>query len=105
MHHRERCHLAAEGLLIKQRAISLDVAGLLKTANAAQARRRRYADPSGQLHIGDSAVMLQFTQDIAVDGVETSHSFVYNGNEVCETLLRDLKGPQCVCTRKSPPRG
>src|SRR5258707_8333097 len=34
-------YLAAEGLLIEQRAISFDVAGLLKTANAAQARRRR----------------------------------------------------------------
>src|SRR5258708_22554257 len=101
MHHRERCRLAAEGLLIKQRAISLDVAGLLQTANAAQARRRRDADPSGQLLIGDSAVMLQFTQDVAVDGVQASHTFVYNGNERCETLLRNLKGPARGRARKS----
>src|SRR5215470_19200797 len=104
MHHCERRYLAAERLLIKQRAISLDVTGLLKTANAAQARRRRDADPSGQLHVGDSAVMLQFAQDIAVDGVQASHTFVYNGNKVCETLLRDSKCRPRGGTRKSPLR-
>src|SRR5215470_17567217 len=104
MYHRERRHLAAEGFLVKQRAISLDVARLLKTANTAQARRRRDADPSGQLHIGDSAVMLQFTQDIAVDGVQASHIFIYNGNARCETLLRELSGRLCGRAGKSLPR-
>src|SRR5262245_19882155 len=91
MHHGERGYLAAEGLLIKQCSISLDVAVHLKTANAEQARARRDADPSGQLHIGDAAVMLQFTQDIAVDGVQASHTSLYNGNDGCETLLRDFE--------------
>src|SRR5258707_15314812 len=90
-------YLAAEGLLIEQRAISFDVAGLLKTANAAQARRRRDAGPAGQLHIGDSAVMLRLTQDIAVDGVQVSHTFVYNVNARSETLFRDFKESSFGC--------
>jgi hypothetical protein len=47
--------------------------------------------------------MLQFAQDVAVDGVQASHTFIYNGNAPCETLLRDLNGPPCRGARKSPP--
>ena len=71
MHHGEHRHLVAELLLVEQRAVALDVAGLLQRAHAPQAGRRRNADPARQLHIGDAAVVLQLLQDLAVDGVET----------------------------------
>jgi hypothetical protein len=60
----------AKQLLVEQRAVALDVAGLLEGAHPPQAGRRRDADPAGKFHIGDSAVVLEFPQDIAVDGVE-----------------------------------
>ena len=44
---------------------------LLKGTDAAQARRRRNADPPRQFHIGDAAVGLQLFEDLAVDSVET----------------------------------
>ena len=71
MHHGEHGHLVAELLLVEQRAVALDVARLLQRAHAAQAGRRRNADPARQLHIGHAAVVLQFFQDLAVDGIET----------------------------------
>ena len=64
VHHREGRHLAAELLLVEQRAVALDVAGLLEGADPAQARRRRNADPPRQLHIGHAAILLKLAQDI-----------------------------------------
>ncbi len=51
-------------------AIAADVARLFQGAHPAQAGRRRDADPSGQFHIGDSAVGLDLGQDFQVDVVE-----------------------------------
>ncbi len=72
VHHGEDRHLVAEQLFIEQGAVALDVAGLLEGAHPAQAGRRRDADPAGQLHIGDAAVLLQFLEDFPVDRVELS---------------------------------
>jgi hypothetical protein len=88
MHHGEGRHLTAQCLLIEQCPIALDVACLFQAADTAQAGRRRYTHPAGEFHVGDSAVILQLAQDVAVDGVQASHSFVYNGTGICETLLR-----------------
>ena len=71
MHHGEHRHLVAELLLVEQRAVALDVAGLLQRAHAAQAGRRRNADPARQLDIGHAAVVLQLFQNLAVDGIES----------------------------------
>ena len=71
MHHGEHGDLVAEQLLVEQRPVALDEAGLLQRPHPAQAGRRRNADPARQLHIGDAAVLLQFLQDFPVDGVET----------------------------------
>jgi hypothetical protein len=70
MHQGKHRHLETEQLLVEQGAVALDVAGLLQRPHPAQARRRRYADPPRQFHIGDAAVILHFLQDFPVDGVE-----------------------------------
>jgi hypothetical protein len=71
MHQGEHRHLVTEQLLVEQRAIALDVAGLLQRAHPPQAGRRRNTDSPRQLHIGDAAVVLQLFENPAVDGVET----------------------------------
>src|SRR3954468_9665873 len=71
MNHGEDGHLVAETLLVKQRPISLDVAGLLERAHASQAGRSGNADPAGELHVGHAAVVLQLLENLPVDGVET----------------------------------
>src|SRR5262249_14915747 len=70
MHHGEHGDLVAEQLLVEQRAIALDEAGLLERAHPAQARRRRNPDPARQLDIGDATVSLQLVEDLPVDGIE-----------------------------------
>jgi hypothetical protein len=49
--------------------------------------------------------MLQLTQDIAVDGVQASHTFIYNGNARCETLLRGLNCPPMRLHKKTAVTG
>src|SRR5262245_66109690 len=71
MHHGEDGHLVAELLFVEQRTIPLDETRLLQRADATQAGRCRDADPARQLHVGDAAVLLQFLEDLAVDGVES----------------------------------
>src|SRR5262249_57363559 len=71
MHQGKYRHLVAEQFLVEQRAVALDVAGLLERAHPAQAGRSRNADSARQLHIGDAAVVLQLLENPAVDGVET----------------------------------
>ncbi len=105
MHHGEHRHLVAKLLLVEQRAVALDVAGLLQRAHAAQARRRRNADAARQFHIGHAAVVLQLFQNFAVDGIQTggqrrllsgsaapARNDPYRETLFRERLLRDL-GP------------
>ena len=73
MHHGERDHLAAQLLLVEERAIAANVAGLLEGAHPAQAGRRRDADPPCQFDIGHAAILLKLAQDMEVDGIEASH--------------------------------
>src|SRR5262249_28899759 len=70
MDHGEDRDLVAELFLVEQRAVTLDVAGLLERPDTPQAGRRRDADPAGELHIGDSAVVLELAQDVAIDVIE-----------------------------------
>src|SRR5262245_32414034 len=88
MHHCEHGDLVAELLLIEQRTVSFDVSGLFKRAHAAQARWRRNADPTSQLHIGDAAVRLQLAENLSVYRVETGRHRIYLwriGNENIHT--------------------
>src|SRR5262249_22785871 len=85
--------LEAEQLLVEQRAVSLDVAGFLQRPHPPQAGRCRDADPARQLHIGDSPVLLQFAQDMAIDVVETGG---HDG-------LRGLEGSAAGRTRAPRP--
>src|SRR5580704_2456799 len=70
MHHGKNGDLVAELLFVEQRPVALDVARLLKRTDTAKAGRRGNADPARELDIGDSTVLLQLFQDLAVDGVE-----------------------------------
>src|SRR5262245_53111722 len=72
MHQGEDGDLVAEQLLVEQRAIAPDVAGLLERAHPPQAGRRRKPEPARELDIGDAAVVLQLFEDPSVDGIETS---------------------------------
>jgi len=54
---------------VEQGAVTFDDAGILQPLDAPQARRRRDADPVGQLDIGDAPLPLQLAQDLPVDGV------------------------------------
>src|SRR5204862_5708585 len=71
MHHSKHGHLVAEQLLVEQRPVAHDIARLFERAHAAQTRRRRDDDPVGELHIGDAAVVLQLSENLTVDSVET----------------------------------
>ena len=60
----------AERRAVEHGAIAADDAAFLQPLDAAQAWRRRNADPARQFDIGDAAVVLQFAQDLPVDGIE-----------------------------------
>src|SRR5215468_5610033 len=87
MHHCEDGHLVAEKLLVEQRTIALDVAGLFERAHAAQARRSRDADPARKLDIGDAAVILQLLENLAVDGIETGGNASPSTSQHCGILV------------------
>src|SRR3954469_6915297 len=70
MHHGEGGEFVAEQLFVQQRPIAFDIAGLFQRPHAPQAGGRRDADPSRQLHVGDSPLILQLLEDMSVDGVE-----------------------------------
>src|SRR5690606_36276468 len=55
---------------IEQRAITTDDAALLEPFQPPQARRSRDADAARKFHIGHAPVILQFAQDLPVDGIE-----------------------------------
>src|SRR5262245_24936650 len=97
MHHGEHRHLIAEALLVEQRPIALDVTRLLQRAHTAQARRRRNTDSVRQLDVGDSPVVLQLLEDLAVDGIKSCGQFrpplarpalYYPCTRLRETILR-----------------
>src|SRR6476646_4980180 len=70
MHRCEHGDIEAEPARIQQSAIAQDVTGFLQRAHPAQARRRRNADPPGQLDVGNSAVSLDFSENFEVDLVK-----------------------------------
>ena len=70
VHRSEHRDVEAEPARIQQTAITLDIASLLERPDPAQAGRRRNTDAFGQLHIGNSAVGLDFGEDFEVDFVE-----------------------------------
>ena len=62
--------IASEFRAVQQRAVAADHTRLFELAHAAQAGRRRYADPRGKVHIGHAPVLLQFAQYLQVDDIE-----------------------------------
>src|ERR1051326_3473785 len=70
MHHGEDGHVVAEQLFVQPCTVAFDGARSLQGAQAAQARWRGTPPPVRQLHIRDSTVILQFPEDLLIDGVE-----------------------------------
>src|SRR3569623_2329829 len=70
MHGGEHRDGETERLGIEQAAIAGDVALILQRPDATQAGWLRDADALGQFHIRDPAILLEFVQDLEVDGVE-----------------------------------
>src|SRR5262249_24888461 len=64
-------HAEAKPPTIDPRLVAGDVALLLKALYAAEARRRREANPFGKLDIAQPSILLQHRQDLAIQGVET----------------------------------
>ncbi len=78
--HAEGNQIEAELRAVQHRVIAFDDAGFLELAHATQARRSRDSDPVGELDVGHSAVCLQLTQDLYVDGIE------FSANHACAFL-------------------
>lgn len=55
---------------VKQRRIALNKALSFQTSHALKARRWRKSDAFRKLYVGNSPILLQFVQNIAVDAVE-----------------------------------
>ncbi len=69
--HREAGQFLAQLLLVQQRAVAADIAGLLQRLDPPQAWRRRDADPARQIDIGHAPVRLQFPKYCEIDGVQS----------------------------------
>ncbi|MEY9222040.1 hypothetical protein ABH974_002463 [Bradyrhizobium ottawaense] len=69
MHGGKYGDVEAELAGVQQAAIAVDIALLLQRPDAAQAGRRRDADPLGQLDIRDSTVSLNLGENFQVDVV------------------------------------
>ena len=63
-------HVEAECRGIEERTVAVDDAGRLQPLDAPQAGRGRDADPARQFDIGHPAVVLEFLEDLPVDGIE-----------------------------------
>src|SRR5262244_855097 len=100
MDHGEDRDLIAEALLVEQRPIALDVTGLFERAHAAQAGRRGDTDPAREFHVGDAAVVLQFFENLTVDGIESrGHSWPpVNGFGAILTSARRFTKQSCALT-------
>src|SRR3569833_1537288 len=70
MHGGKHRDIKTERLGIEQPAIAVDVALILQRPDATQAGWRRDTDALGQFHIRDPAILLEFVQDLVVDGIE-----------------------------------
>jgi hypothetical protein len=66
----ENDDVVAEKLIVQQRSVALDIAGLLQGADAPQARRGRNTNSPGQVEIGYASIVLQLLQDVPVDIVK-----------------------------------
>src|ERR1051326_794748 len=100
MHHGEDGHVVAEQLFVQQCTVAFDVAGFLQRAHAAQARWRGNAHPVRQLHIRDSTVILQFPEDLLIDGVEAGGAAGEAGDWRAEpplALARTMESAQYYC--------
>src|SRR5947209_7273141 len=102
--------VVAEKLAVEQRAVALDIAGLLQGADASQAGWRRNTHPPRQIEIGDSAIVLQLLQDAPVDSIQPSNQVQLQYVSVhllarppgsYETLLRQLATLFPIQTRKA----
>src|SRR5688572_6065647 len=70
LHAHENSHAEAEAPAVDLGLVAGDIPLFLQALDAAQARRRRQANPLGQLDIAEPAVLLQRSQDLAVQRVE-----------------------------------
>jgi hypothetical protein len=59
-----------DGVRPQERRVPGNESGLLEPPQTPPARRRRQADPLGQLLIGDTRIVLQLLEDAAVESIE-----------------------------------